>query len=227
LNTSDYWLFGGGDPAVFGDYFGICIHALPKKRPKDKPWLPFLIKLTKMQGKSYKMIWDELQTGTMERYKHFKRFNFDYTNEKTLTDFLESKFGDRRIKKTPFTKGESGTKMQMAQSAKKFLDSGYTFPDHNQIEDPVERDNIRTLKTQIINEQVVLNTDGSIKFQHKGKHNDLLHAWMLSLDITMEYILERQGMKGIHIGGSISNGKNSTRSEWGHQQDIGDIFSNY
>ena len=203
MNVKDYILFGGADPAVFGDYFGICLHALPKKRPLNKPWLPFLIKLTKMQGDSYKMIWDEFQEGTMKRYKHFKAFNFDYTNEKTLTDFMEAKFGEDRIKKTPFTKGESGTKMRIAQNSKKFLDSGYNFPDHNKIEDPVERDNIRTLKQQIINEQVVFNADGSIKFQHKGKHNDLLHAWMLSLDVTMEYILEQQGLGGPYLCGPI------------------------
>jgi len=203
LKSSDYILFGGADPAIFGDYFGICIHALPKQRPKDTPWLPFLIKLTKMHGTSYKTIWDELQSGTMAKYRHFKVFNFDYTNEKTLTDFMEDKFGESRIKKTPFTKGEAGSKMRLAQNSKKFLDSGYAFPDHNKIADPVERDNIRMLKNQIINEQIVFNTDGSIKFQHKGKHNDLLHAWMLSLDVVMEYILKMQGLEGKHYGGLL------------------------
>lgn len=186
---------------MFGDYFGICIHALPVIPPKDKTWMPFLIKLTKLQGDSYKTIWDELQNGILKKYNGFRVFNFDYTNEKTLTDFMEDKFGESRIKKTPFTKGEAGTKMRMAQNSKKFLDSGYNFPDHHKIQDPVERENIRILKTQIINEQVVFNPDGSIKFQHKGKHNDLLHAWMLSLDVVMEYILEKEGMTGYRAGG--------------------------
>lgn len=191
------------DPAIIGDYFGICVHALPAVIPDNKPWMPLLIKLTTLQKGNYDTTWDELNNGILSKYKNFKALNIDYTNEKTLADFLEEKYGENRIKKTPFTKGESGTKMQMAQSAKKLLDNGYSFPDHNKIDDPVERNNIRTLKQQIINEQIIINPDGSIKFQHKGKHNDLLHAWMLSLDITMQYMINRLGKSEYVVAGPI------------------------
>jgi len=203
LNANDYLLFIGMDPAIVGDYFGICVHALPRKIPNDKPWMPLLVKLTKLQNGSYNSTWEQLTNGTLSQYSSFRALNIDYTNEKTLADFLEEKYGERRIKKTPFTKGESGTKMQMAKSAKKLLDNGYNFPDHTKIDNPVERDNIRTLKQQIINEQILLNPDGSIKFEHKGKHNDLLHAWMLSLDITIQYMTNKLGGDGVHVGGPI------------------------
>ena len=210
MNIEDYILFIGMDPAIIGDYFGICVHALPAVIPDNKQWMPLLIKLTTLQKGNYDTTWDELNNGILSKYKNFKALNIDYTNEKTLADFLEEKYGESRIKKTPFTKGESGTKMQMAQSAKKLLDNGYSFPDHNKIDDPVERNNIRTLKQQIINEQIIINPDGSIKFQHKGKHNDLLHAWMLSLDITMQYMINRLGKSEYVVAGPIR--KKSPRS---------------
>lgn len=193
MNARDYVLFIGMDPAIIGDYFGIAVHALPAEIPKDKPWLPLLVKLIKLQKGNYSSTWEQLTEGTLARYLDFRVINIDYTNEKTLADFLEEKYGEDRIKKTPFTKGEAGTKMQMAKSSKTFLDNGYNFPDHNKIANPMERDNIRTLKQQIINEQILLNPDGSIKFEHKGKHNDLLHAWMLSLDVTMQYMISKLG----------------------------------
>lgn len=202
FRIDDYELFIGMDPAIVGDYFGIAIHALPRIIPEDKPWMPLLIKLMQLQKKSYKSTWEELTEGLLSKYVNFRAINIDYTNEKTLADFLEYKYGETRVKKTPFTKGEAGTKMQMAKSSKTFLDNGYNFPDHNKIDNPIEKNNIRTLKQQIINEQILLNPDGSIKFEHKGKHNDLLHAWMLSLDVTMEYMINKLG-GGLTIIGPV------------------------
>ncbi len=202
MNVNDYVLFIGMDPAIVGDYFGIAVHALPADIPEDKPWLPLLIKLIKLQKGNYSSTWEQLTEGVLSRYLDFRVINIDYTNEKTLADFLEDRYGEDRIKKTPFTKGEAGTKMQMAKSSKTFLDNGYNFPDHNKILNPLERDNIRTLKQQIVNEQILLNPDGSIKFEHKGKHNDLLHAWMLSLDVTMEYMINKLG-GGITVMGPV------------------------
>ncbi len=190
------------DPAIIGDFFGIAVHALPMEIPKEKPWMPLLIKLIKLQKGDYKSTWEQLTEGILSKYIDFRVINIDYTNEKTLADFLEDKYGEDRIKKTPFTKGEAGTKMQMAKSSKTFLDNGYNFPDHNRIINPVERDNIRTLKQQIINEQILLNPDGSIKFEHKGKHNDLLHAWMLSLAVAEEYMINKLG-GGMTIMGPV------------------------
>jgi len=206
----DYELFIGMDPAIIGDFFGIAVHALPMEIPEDKPWMPLLIKLIKLQKGDYKSTWENLTQGVLSKYLNFRAINIDYTNEKTLADFLEDKYGEDRVKKTPFTKGEAGTKMQMAKTSKSFLDGGYNFPDHTKIENPVERDNIRTLKQQIINEQILLNPDGSIKFEHKGKHNDLLHAWMLSLDVTNEYMVSKLGSDGIIVGGPVR--KKSPRS---------------
>ena len=106
MNSSDYLLFIGMDPAIIGDYFGICIHALPKVIPNDKAWIPLLIKLTTLRKGNYDTTWKELNNGILSKYKNFKALNIDYTNEKTLADFLEEKYGKDRIKKTPFTKGE-------------------------------------------------------------------------------------------------------------------------
>lgn len=214
------------DPAIIGDYFGIAIHALSIEIPKNKVWMPILVKLIKLQKGSYKSTWDELTDGILSKYQNFKVINIDYTNEKTLADFLEDKYGEDRIKKTPFTKGEGGTKMQMAKSSKSFLDDGYNFPDHNKISNPLERDNIRTLKQQIITEQILLNPDGSIKFEHKGKHNDLLHAWMLSLDVTMKYMINRLGNDGIFVGGAVNMRRNSNSYYPDYKKDT-DIISEF
>lgn len=214
MNSNDYHLFIGMDPAIIGDFFGICVHALPKIIPTGKAWLPLLIKLTTLQKGNYDSTWQELNDGVLSKYRNFKALNIDYTNEKTLADFLEEKYGERRILKTPFTKGEAGTKMQIAKSSKQLLDNGYAFPDHNRIEDPIERNNIRTLKQQIVNEQIIINSDGSIKFEHKGKHNDLLHAWMLSLDVTMQYMINRLGRGGEIIAGPIQKKPPRTMADY-------------
>jgi len=203
-NIDDYELFIGMDPAIIGDYFGIAVHALPVEIPEDTTtWLPSLIHLGKLQKGNYSSTWDELTNGVLSKYQNFRALNIDYTNEKTLADRLEERYGEDRIKKTPFTKGEAGTKMQMAKSSKNFLDNGYNFPDHNKLKNPIDRENIRTLKQQIITEQILLNPDGSIKFEHKGKHNDLLHAWMLSLDVTNEFMVSKLGSDGIIVGGPV------------------------
>lgn len=210
-SLDDYELFIGMDPAIIGDYFGISVHALPNEVPEDTTtWLPLLIYLGKLQKGNYSSTWDELTKGVLSKYQNFRAINIDYTNEKTLADRLEEAYGEDRVKKTPFTKGEAGTKMQMAKTSKMFLDNGYTFPDHNKINNPILRDNVRTLKQQIINEQILLNPDGSIKFEHKGKHNDLLHAWMLSLDITNEFMVSKLG-GGLPVIGPLHGGRQKLR----------------
>jgi hypothetical protein len=137
MSYKDYELFIGMDPAIVGDYFGIAVHKLPADIPEGKPWMPLLIKLIKLQKGKYSSTWDELTKGVLSKYADFRVINIDYTNEKTLADFLEEKYGEDRVKKTPFTKGESGTKMQMAKSSKNFLDTGYNFPDHTKIANPM------------------------------------------------------------------------------------------
>lgn len=214
-SIDDYELFIGMDPAIIGDYFGIAVHALPMEIPEDiTTWMPLLIYLGKLQKGNYSSTWDELTQGVLSKFQNFRALNIDYTNEKTLADRLEESYGEDRIKKTPFTKGEAGTKMQMAQTAKTFLDNGYKFPDHTKIKNPIILDNVRTLKQQIITEQILLNPDGSIKFEHKGKHNDLLHAWMLSLDVTNEYMVSKLGSDGIFVGGPV-HGKYKPRGGGG------------
>ena len=210
VNPSDFLLFIGMDPALQGDYFGVCIHALPKKKKTTEIWIPYLLKLFKLQATDYKAMWDALNQGVMYNYRNFYQINIDYTNEKTLADFLADKYGESRVVKTPFTKGEAGSKMQMAQSALQFLNSGYTLPDQHKITNPAEAENIKILKRQIISEEVTFNPDGSIKFKHKGAHNDLLHAWMLSLDIVRQYMLTRQGRTLLHVGGTLPSDDNTT-----------------
>ena len=207
MTLGDYLIFIGLDPALGGatgkgDFLGIAVHVLPKKKPLNRPWLPFLVKLFKLKAGSYKTMWHNLTdpNGALYPYRSFYRMQVDYTTEKMLGDFLESKFGETRVIKTPFTKGESGSKMRLANSSLSFLKSGYAFPDHNLIEDPDERDNIRQLKKQIVNEELVLNPDGSAKFRHKGPHNDLLHGWMLSLDECLKFVLSKQGQSGEYVG---------------------------
>jgi hypothetical protein len=199
-----YETFIGMDPAIIGDYFGIAVHILPSEIPEDTDtWQPLLVHLGKLQKGTYSSTWDEINRGVLARYGSFRSLNIDYTNEKTLADFLEGKYGKERVKKTPFTKGESGTKMQMAQVAKAFLENGYAFPDHARIQNPKVRDNVRALKQQIVNEQVLLNPDGSVKFEHKGRHNDLLHAWMLSLAVANEYMVSRLGADAVPVIGPV------------------------
>jgi len=211
MNLSDYLIFIGLDPALGGatgkgDFLGIGVHVLPKRKPVNAPWVPFLTKLFKLKSKTYKTMWDNLTNtnGALYPYRNFFSMQVDYTTEKTIGDFLEDKYDESRVIKTPFTKGETGSKMRIANSSLTFLKSGYTFPDHTMIEDPVERENIRELKKQIVNEEIVLNADGSVKFRHKGPHNDLLHAWMLSLDECLKYVVSKQGSTGEYIGSQIN-----------------------
>ena len=203
---NDTLTFIGMDPALKGDFFGICVHELTRNRPNDNtPWMPRLKKLIKLQADNYVAMWDALNGGVLARYRDFYMLNIDYSNEKTIADFLEEKYGERKITKTPFTKGESGSKMKIAQDTLQLLNSGYKFPDHHKIPNPEARENIRILKQQLVQEEIVINPDGSIKFRHKGKHNDLLHAWMLSLSSTREYMLAMQGSGGPTICGSLVN----------------------
>lgn len=207
MNLNNYLIFIGLDPALGGatgkgDFLGISIHVLPRTKPVNTPWLPYLTKLFKLKADTYKTMWDNLTKpgGAIYPYRNFYRMQIDYTTEKTIGDFLEDKYGEDRVIKTPFTKGESGSKMKIAKSSLTFLQSGYTFPDHNMIQDPEERENIRQLKKQIVNEELVLNADGSVKFRHKGPHNDLLHGWMLSLDECLTYVMGKQGRNGEYVG---------------------------
>ena len=201
---NDTLTFIGMDPALKGDFFGICIHELTRNRPNDNtPWMPRLKKLIKLQADNYVAMWDALNGGVLARYNDFYMLNIDYSNEKTIADFLEEKYGERKIIKTPFTKGESGSKMMLAQDSLQMLQSGYEMPDHHKIPNPTERENIRTLKQQMVQEEITLNPDGSIKFRHKGKHNDLLHAWMLSLSAVRRYILSMQGAGGTTVCGPL------------------------
>lgn len=204
FNRDDYRLFIGADPALQGDYFGVCIHMLEYNRPESGVWIPKLLRVFKMQAPNYATMWKALNAGILSDYSHFYKLQIDYTNEKTMADFLEEKFGESRIVKTPFTKGESGTKMQLAQNALKMLKSGYRFPNYTAIKDPVESNNIKQLEIQIMNEEIKLNPDGSISFKHKGEHNDLLHAWMLSLDECAKYMMLAQGDEFGILGGPLS-----------------------
>ena len=203
--TSDYLLFIGMDPALKADYFGVAIHALAREKPFEGEWMPQLIKVLKMQAPDWPAMWRELNYGVLKDYNSFYMLHIDYSNEKAVSDHLEQKYGESRVKKTIFTKGEAGTKMQLAQSARIFLASGYQFPKHWVLSDPWARENVRLLKEQINNEEITLNPDNSIKFKHKGPHNDLLHAWMLSLDVCREYMLYMQGRGGPTFVGSVGN----------------------
>lgn len=210
MNLKNYLTFIGLDPALGGatgkgDFLGIAVHVLPKVRPVNVPWVPFLTKLFKLKSDNYKTMWNNLVNpdGVLYPYRSFYKMQVDYTTEKTLGDFLEDKFGESRVIKTPFTKGETGSKMRIANSSLTFLKSGYALPDHNLIQDPFERENIRQLKKQIVNEELILNPDGSVKFRHKGPHNDLLHGWMLSLDECLKYVVSKQGKSSEYVGSQL------------------------
>ena len=69
MSIDDYILFIGMDPAIIGDYFGICVHALPAVIPTGKPWIPLLIKLATLQNVNYDTTWTKLNKGKQKKTK--------------------------------------------------------------------------------------------------------------------------------------------------------------
>jgi len=63
---------------------------------------------------------------------------FDYTNERTFTDLMESRFGKSRIAKINFSAGTSGTKKMLKDDGLSILKQGYRFPNPANIKDPAK-----------------------------------------------------------------------------------------
>jgi len=70
---------------------------------------------------------------------------FDYTNKRTFTDIMESRFGKSRVEKVVFSADTSGTKKMLKDDGLSILKQGYEFPNPGIIRDPKKSQMTRQL----------------------------------------------------------------------------------
>src|SRR2546428_7228490 len=88
----------GLDPASKNDAFGIVVHDLPFG-PKV---LRRLCAINKLTNTSFDMVYDYIVSNMFRRYPPFY-VCIDYTNEKTFSDFLLTKYGKDRVELITFS----------------------------------------------------------------------------------------------------------------------------
>ena len=99
----------GEDPASQNDFHGIVIHELPEIELDNQTPLPLLKDIYAIRNTSFDKI---IEFHTRVLFPKFppSLMVFDYTNERTFTDLMESRFGKSRVAKINISAGTSGTK---------------------------------------------------------------------------------------------------------------------
>ncbi|MEX0855427.1 MAG: hypothetical protein WD018_06670 [Nitrosopumilaceae archaeon] len=172
----------GLDPASKNDYFGIVIHELVDE--KRLPKLRFINKITHTSfDKMYEYLLDELFVEFPPYY-----IVVDYTNEKTFSDLLVRRYGD----KVELIRFSNTNKNKLKDDGLAILKQGYKFPNYNKINNIKFKELIQELIQQLKDEQIVITKSGKISFDHpSGKHNDLAIAWELSVHGCQRFMLIR------------------------------------
>ena len=116
----------GEDPASQNDHHEIVIHEQPTPTRKNPKPVPILRDIYKLNHTSFDKI-IEFHTEIL-----FKKFPpnlivFDYTNERTFTDIMESRFEKSRVIKVNFSAGTSGTKKMLKDDGLSILKQGFDF----------------------------------------------------------------------------------------------------
>lgn len=168
----------GLDPASKADYFGIVVHKLPFFRSGESS-LPKLVTLRNYTSIPYDQMLQFLQKDLFLKYPPFYIVT-DYSNEKTFSDILLRDYGEERIELINF--GPLNNKLMLKEDGLSILQAGYTFPDPRRQNDPMQKDLLGKLITQITHEQMLKTPSGKTTFDHpQGEHNDIAIAWELSI----------------------------------------------
>lgn len=179
----------GEDPASQNDFFGIIIHEIPNATPENPKPLPLLRDIYKLNHTSFDKIIE------FHNEYLFKKFPpsymvIDYTNERTFTDLMESKFGKSRVEKINFSSGTSGTKKMLKDDGLGIMRQGYQFPNPMKMNDETKKELVRELVEQLKHEEMKLTPSGKESFDHPtGRHNDMGIAWELSIHGCLKFML--------------------------------------
>ena len=196
--------FIGIDPATQNDYFTIATHLLTEKpkgntqvKAEDFSWLPFLVSLVRMKKRDP----NEMMDIVIRHFNHFPPtyVTIDKTREEFLTAGLIRKYGETKIIPMHFGNvGSMNTKFQLKQIGYSYIHAGYQWPPAAEIEKthPVQAKLIRLLRKEMMHEQVKFTETDRVTFSHPvGKHNDLVHAWEMSLNSVMEFQKKNLGFQ--------------------------------
>ena len=187
----------GEDPASQNDFFGIVIHEVINPTPENPKPLPLLRDIYKLNHTSFDKI---IEFHNEYLFKKFppSHMVIDYTNERTFTDLLESKFGKARTEKITFSSGTSGTKKMLKDDGLGILRQGYQFPNPAKMSDPTKSELVRELVDQLKHEEMKLTPSGKESFDHpSGKHNDVGIAWELSIHGCLKFMLNAHEKHGV------------------------------
>lgn len=196
--------FHGIDPASKGDYYVDVVHLLTHKptsntevQAKDFKWNPFLVDIIRLKKRDPNEIMDI-------QIRQFNKFppmfaTIDSSREDFLASALQRKYGETRIIPMKFQNvGSSNTKFQLKQLGFAYIDAGYEWPDYALVEKRYPRfaKLLRLLKKEMMHEQQKSTETGRVTFSHPiGKHNDLVHAWEMSLNSVMTYQKKNLGFE--------------------------------
>lgn len=188
--------FHGIDPATKGDYYTNYVHALTEKprvtsqvRAEDFKWIPFAVNVIRLKKRDPNEIMDI-------QIRQFNKFppmlvTIDASREDFLASALQRKYGESRIKALKFVNsGQSNVKFKLKQIGHAYIHAGYEWPDVNLLEKNYPRmaKLFRLTKKEMMYEIVTSTESGKVTFKHPiGKHNDLVHAWEMSLLSVMDF----------------------------------------
>ena len=199
---TDYRCFIGLDPAKTNDYCAVAVRFTPTTPNEFGEYIPLFKDVYQVQDESYVTIINDLQKGILSKYGHFTTMHVDYTTEKAVADFLIAKYGKDRVIKRVFTTGEAGSKMQLMKIGRiTYANPRHTWPRVNDIKDPTKKELVTSLLKQIVSEGFEMGSNNNITFDHTGAHNDLLHADLLALEASQQWVLKQQMVGGDHVGG--------------------------
>ena len=182
--------FCGLDPAVKVDNFGVVVHGLMPKPPGGTAWIPFIREVFEIDHDNFT---DVIQwiTNVLFRYYPPRYGIIDATRDTPMSQELERKYGDQRIKALSMT---NKLNYEMKQTGWTFLEQGYIWPNTVMMKDKEKARAIAELQQQCLHERVEYTMTDQLKFSHPpGKHNDLNRAWEMSLKAVKDYQLGKVG----------------------------------
>jgi hypothetical protein len=219
----------GLDPASKNDFFGVVCHELPD----GSGTIPRLVAINQLQF-SYDKVLSYLNDNLFKRYPP-NYIVVDYSNEKTLSDILETKYG-KRVEKITFS---NQNKQMLKEDGLAILKQGYEFPPINGISNPQAAAYVSTLDKQLKSEQLLATATDKPTFDHPpGQHNDLAIAWELSIHGCLRLMakgnfigigprdveaMERQGQPKSGINCVDSD----TGQDWRQHEEVSDSHRSY
>ncbi len=219
--------FYGIDPASTVDYFGVVIHGLGD--PSETPWMPRLADLYRLPHGKYKDSLAFLVDVLFKKFPPFK-LRIDITKAPYLGETVLDMFGEDIVMAKNFSNvGNSNTKFEMKQVGMQFLTDGYTFPNHNKIRE-VNRhkaDILLSLETEMLHEMTKMTSAGRLSFDSpSGKHNDMVHAWEMSLVEVIEYQRNKTLTQHHYPRAIMGGAKSSTEEEWEEHNSLSQFDGN-